>query len=307
MKFTLSSWAIRNPIPPMVLFLVLTVAGAVSYFKLPINNIPNVDIPIVSVAITQPGAAPTEMEGQVTRRVESALTGVLGVKHVSSTISQGHSDTTIIFQLETDFDRAVNDTRDAMAKLREELPGSILEPVISRVDSFGGAALIYSVEAPNLSPEALSEFIDERLSRELLSIQGVAQLERKGGVDHEITITLNPVRLEAYGLTASDISRRLALTTINLPGGRMTVGGTEHTLRTLGGATSVDKLKNLRIALNDNRMVRLSDLGEVTDGGAEARNITKLDGKPAVTFQLYRAKDASDVAMTEKVLSLIHI
>ncbi|MFA6094317.1 MAG: efflux RND transporter permease subunit [Candidatus Paceibacterota bacterium] len=301
MKFTLSSWAIRNPIPPMVLFLILTVAGVVSYFKLPINNTPNVDIPIVSVAITQPGAAPTELEGQVTRRVESALTGVLGVKHVSSTITQSHSDTTVIFQLETDFDRALNDTRDAIAKLREELPGSILEPVISRVDSFGGPALTYSVEAPNLSPEALSEFIDDRLSRELLSLPGVAQLERKGGVDHEITITLNPARLESYNLTASDISRRLALITIDLPGGRITVGGTEHTLRTLGGANSVDKLKNLRIALDNNRMLRLSDLGEVTDGGAEARNITKLDGKPAVTFQLYRAKGASDVAMTEKV------
>lgn len=301
MKFTLSSWAIRNPIPPMVLFLVLTVAGAVSYFKLPINNMPNVDIPIVSVAITQPGAAPTELEGQVTRRVESALTGVQGVKHVSSTISQGRSDTTVMFQLETDFDRALNDTRDAIAKLREELPGSILEPVISRVDSFGGAGLTYSVEAPNLSPEALSEFIDERLSRELLSIPGVAQLERKGGIDHEITITLNPARLESYGLTASDISRRLALTNIDLPGGRITVGGTEHTLRTLGGAISVDKLKNLRIALDNNRMVRLSDLGEVTDGGAEARNVTKLDGKPVVTFQLFRAKDASDVAVAEKV------
>lgn len=301
MKLTLSSWAIRNPTPPIVLFLVLTVAGAVAYGKLPINNLPNVDIPVVSVAITQPGAAPAEMEGQVTRRVESALAGVQGVKHVSSTISQGQSDTRIEFQLETDFDRAVNDTRDAISKLREELPGSILEPVINRVDRAGGAILTYSVEAPNLSPEELSEFIDDRLSRELLSIKGVAKLERKGGVDHEITLTLNPVRLESYGLTASDISRRLALTHIDLPGGRITVGGAEHSIRTLGGTTSVTLLKNLRIALGDNRRVRLSDLGEITDGGAESRNITKLDGKPVVTFQIFRTKDSSEVAVAEQV------
>lgn len=301
MTFTLSSWAIRNPIPPLVLFLLLTMAGVVAYSKLPINNMPNVDIPIVSVTITQPGAAPAELEGQVTRRVERALAGVQGVKHLSSTISQGQSDTMIEFQLETDFDRAVNDTRNVIAKLREELPGSILEPVINRVDKIGGAILIYSVAAPNLSTEALSEFIDERLSRELLSIPGVAALERKGGIDHEITFTLNPARLESYGLTASDISRQLALTHIDLPGGRITVGGTEHSIRTLGSTARISTLKNLRITLHDKRMVRLSDLGDITDGGAQARAITTLDGQPAITFQLFRTQAASEVAVTAKV------
>jgi len=301
MSMPLSTWAIRNPIPPIVLFLVLTVAGLVAFFRLPINNMPSVVVPIVSVAISQPGASATEMETQVTRRVEGAIAGLQGVKHITSNISEGTSVSTIEFQLETDFDRAMNDTRDAISNIRDQLPRSILEPNVQRVEIDGGAILVFSVEAPDMRAEDLSWYIDDTLSRELLAIRGVASVQRSGGIDHEITVTLDAGKLASLGVSAADISRQLALTNIDLPGGRLRVEGTEYALRTLGNVKTVAMLRDTRIALGGGREVRLGDIATITDGGAEVRSITKLDGKPAITFQVFRSKGTSEVTVGDKV------
>lgn len=296
-----STWAIRNPIPPIVLFLVLTVAGLVAYKNLPINNMPAVIVPVVSVQISQPGAAPSEIETQITRKVEGALAGLQGVKHITSNISEGSSTSTIEFQLETNFDRAVNDARDSISNIRDQLPKSILEPQVSRVEIDGGAILIYTLEAPEMRAEDASWFIDDTLSRELLSIRGVASVQPQGGIGHEFTLTLDRNKLLALGVTAADISRQLAQTNIDLPGGRITLSGTEYTLRTLGNVKTIELLRDTRIALTNGREVRLGDLGTLTDGGAEVRSITKLDGKPAITFQIFRSKGASEITVANKV------
>jgi hydrophobe/amphiphile efflux-1 (HAE1) family protein len=301
MSMQLSTWAIKNPIPPIVLFLVLTVAGLYSFFQMPINNLPSVVVPIVSVDISQPGAAAAEVETQITRRVEGAIAGLQGVKNITSTISEGSSSTVIEFHLETNFDRAVNDARDAISNIRDQLPKSILEPNIRRIEVDGGAILIYSVEAPELRPEELSWFIDDTLSRELLSIRGVASVSRQGGQEHEITVTLNPSKLSAFGITAAEISRQLALTNINLPGGRATLSGTEYTIRTLGSAATVKDLQDIQIALQNGRFVKLADIATITEGGAEQRSITRLDGKPAITFSVFRSKGSSEVTVAKKV------
>jgi hydrophobe/amphiphile efflux-1 (HAE1) family protein len=301
MSLQLSTWAIKNPIPPIVLFLVLTVAGLFSFFKMPINNLPSVMVPIVSVDISQPGAAAAEVETQITRRVEGAVAGLQGVKNITSTISEGTSSTVIEFRLETDFDRAVNDTRDAISNIRDQLPKSILEPNIRRIEVEGGPILIYSVEAPELRAEELSWFVDDTLSRELLSIRGVASVSRQGGSEHEITITLNPAKLSALGITAADISRQLAQTNVNLPGGRATLSGTEYTIRTLGSATTVKDIQEIQIALSNNRFIKLSDIASITDGGGEQRSITRLNSKPAITFSIFRSKGSSEVTVAEKV------
>ncbi len=301
MSMPLSTWAIRNPIPPIVLFLVLTVAGLVAFLKLPVNNMPSVVVPIVSVTISQPGASATEMETQVTRRVEGAIAGLQGVKHITSNISEGTSVSTIEFHLETDFDRVMNDTRDAISNIRDQLPRSILEPNVQRVEIDGGAILVFSVEAPEMRTEELSWYIDDTLSRELLSIRGVASVQRSGGISHEVTVTLDAAKLAAFGASAADVSRQLALTNIDLPGGRLRVEGTEYSVRTLGNVKTVEALRDTRIALSGGREVRLGDIATVTDGGAEVRSITKLDGKPAVTFQIFRSKGSSEVTVGDKV------
>lgn len=301
MSMPLSTWAIRNPIPPIVLFLVLTIAGLIAFKLLPINNMPNIVVPIVEIEIMQPGAAATEIETQVTRKVESAVAGLQGVKHIVSIVSEGNSRSTIEFHLETDVDRAVNDTRDAISNIREDLPRSIQDPIVKRIDIEGGAILIYSVEAPEMLQEDLAWFVDDRLSRELLAIRGVAGIARQGGVEHEITLTLDIGSLAAFGISAADISRQLAQTNIDLPGGRITLSGIEYSLRTLGSVNNVELLKETRIALGNGREVKLSDLGTLRSGAAEERSMTRLNGKPVVTFEVYRSKEASEVSVAKAV------
>ncbi|EGY01967.1 Acriflavin resistance protein [Nitrospirillum viridazoti Y2] len=295
MSMPVSTWAIRNPIPPIVLFLALTIAGLIAFFQIPVNSMPSIIVPAVSVTISQPGASPSEMEIQITRRVEGALAGLHGVKHITSTVSEGVSQTTVEFHLGTDFDRATNDAREAVAGIRDQLPRAVQEPQVRREDAEGGALLIFSAHAPEMRAEELTWFIDDTVTRRLLAVSGVAKVARRGGVTHEITVTLDPLRLSAFGVTAADISRQLAQTSADFPGGRLVQAGTEYSLRALGGTPSVAALRDTWIGLGAGRGVRLGDIADVTDGGAEARSITTIDGKPAVTFSVHRAKGASEI------------
>jgi hydrophobe/amphiphile efflux-1 (HAE1) family protein len=299
MALNVSAWAIRKPIPSLVLFVVLTAIGAASFASLPVTRMPNIDLPLVSVTITQDGAAPSELELQVTKRVETAVAGLSGVKHITSNVGDGVSVTSIEFQLETEVDRAVNDVRDAVTKIRTELPQSIEEPLIQRIDIEGMAIATYAASAPSMSPEELSWFIDDRVIRALQSVRGVAQVRREGGVDREIRVSLDPARLQALGVTAADVNRQLRATNVDLAGGRGEVGTQEQSVRTLAGAVTVEQLAATRIVLPGGRQAPLSDLGTVRDGSAEPRIAAKLDGKPIVAFGVYRAKGFSDVVVAD--------
>ncbi|MFC3692718.1 efflux RND transporter permease subunit [Chenggangzhangella methanolivorans] len=301
MALNVSAWAIRKPIPSLVLFVVLVAIGAASFMTLPVTRMPNIDLPLVSVTIMQDGAAPSELELQVTKRVETSVAGLSGVKHITSTVNDGVSVTVIEFQLETSVDRAVNDVRDAVTKIRTELPQSIEEPLIQRIDIEGMPISTYAASAPAMTPEELSWFIDDRVIRQLQSVRGVAQVKREGGVDREVRVSLDPARLQALGITAAEVNAQLRATNVDLAGGRGEVGTQEQSVRTLAGALSVEKLAQTRIVLPGGRQAPLSELGSVRDGSAEPRISARLDGKPIVAFGVYRAKGFSDVVVAAAV------
>ncbi|WP_238121852.1 MULTISPECIES: efflux RND transporter permease subunit [unclassified Xanthobacter] len=305
MALNISAWAIRKPIPTLVMFVILTVLGIVHFRSLPVTQMPNIDVPIVMVTITQTGAAPSELETQVSKKVENSIAGVAGVKHITSSISEGTSVTTIEFYLETQVDRAVNDTRDAVTKIRSELPRSIDEPLIQRVDIEGLPIITLAVSSPSMSTEEISWFVDDTVARALQGVRGVAQVKREGGVDREIRVALDPDRLMALGITAAEVSRQLRATNLDVSGGRGEVGTQEQSIRTLAGAGSVDALGETRIALTNGRYVRLKELGTVTDGAAEPRVFARLDGKGVVAFGVYRAKGYSDVTVYDLVNSAL--
>jgi len=301
MNFQLSSWAIRRPIPTIVLFICLSLAGLVSFLNLPINANPRVDFPIVTVTVVQAGAAPAELETLVTRRVEGAISGLSGIRHITSTIADGASVTTVEFQLEVDPDRATNDVRDAVSQIRSDLPQTIEEPIISRVDVEGGAILYYAVKSPGRSPVDLSWFVDDTVSRELLAVPGVQRVQRLGGVDREIRVDLDPDRLSAFNVTADQVNAQLAQVNVDVPGGRSGIGGREQAIRTLGSAATVAELVATPIALPGGRWTTLSDVAAVSDGSSETRSIARLDGEPVVGFAVFRAKGSSDTVVAEGV------
>lgn len=299
MALNISAWSIRKPIPPLVLFAVLIVLGLVSFRSLPVTQMPNIDVPVVTITIAQAGAAPSELETQVARPVEDAVAGLTGVKHVTTALSDGVAAVMIEFVLETPTDRAVNDVRDAVAKVRSTLPQSIEEPVIQRIDVAGLPILTYAASIPGMSVDQLSWFVDDTVVRALQGVPGIAQVRRIGGVDREIRVDLRPDRLAALGITASEVNDQLRASNIDLAGGRGTVGVQEQSIRTLAGAATVEELAQRRIALPGGRQALLQDLATVTDGGAEPRSFARVDGKPVVAFSLYRAKGLSDVVVAD--------
>ncbi|HEX8902457.1 efflux RND transporter permease subunit [Vitreimonas sp.] len=305
MAWNISAGAIRNPIPPIVLILALLFAGWTAYGRLPINQLPNVDFGGFTVTVAQPGAAPVEMETQITQRIESALTAVEGVKRVTSTISPGVSQTTVEMESGTDLGRAVDDARDAINRIRSELPADITEPVITRIEAAAQPIGYYAVEGQGMTPQDISWFIDNDLQRELLAVPGVSQVQRMGGVDREIRIELDPARMLAYGISADQINNQLRALNVDLPGGQAEVAGQAQSIRTLGGAESVAALADTRITASDGRVVRIGDLGTVTDSASDLQSISRYNGQPVVGFLVLRSRGASEVkvfdAMDERI------
>ena len=205
----ISAWAIKNPIPPIVLFMALTLAGLIAFARMDINQMPDVSFPAAKVEITQPGAAPTEMETQITRKVEAAVASIGNVKSVTSYVSEGTSGTNVEFQLGTPVDRAVNDVRDAVAKIRSDLPEGILEPQVSRIEADGGPIAYFSVEGYDMTLEELSWYTDNTIVKRLQAIEGMASVFRGGGVTREIRVVLDPARMQAQGVTASQVNNVL--------------------------------------------------------------------------------------------------
>ncbi len=296
-----SSWAIRNPIPPLMLFFMLTIAGAISFVTLKINAMPDIAAPLVSVTVAQPGGAPGELETQVTQRIEGAVASIGNVKSIVSFVEEGVSVTNVEFHIGTDVDRAVNDVRDAVSRIRSDLPEDILEPRVQRIDIEGGAIAYVAVRSTAMTLEELSWFVDNTVAKRLTAIPGVAQVSRTGGVSREVRVDLDPARLQALGLTAAQVNAQLRQLNVDVPGGRTEVSGAEQSVRVLGGARSAEALGATRIHVGGGRYVRLADLARVYDGASEQRSVARLDGRQVTSFGLFKARGASDVDVYERM------
>ena len=261
----ISSWCIRNPVFPIVLFVGLMLAGLVSFMGMQVNNIPDIDFPAVTVSVAQPGAAPNEMETQVTQRIESAARGVNGVEEINSSVSEGSSVTNITFQIGVPTDRAVNDVRNAVAQIRSNLPDGILEPQVTRVDANGEPISYIGAQATDMTLEELSWYIDNTIAKRLLGLPGIAAVERVGGVDRVIRVVLDPAALQAQGITAAQVNQQLRQSNMNGAGGRAEIAGSEQSVRVLGNAADAYQLSQTEISLPGGRFVRLADLGTVQD------------------------------------------
>ena len=298
----ISAWCIRNPVPPVVMFVLLLLAGIVSFNRMDVNDQPDIEFPAVQVIVAQPGAAPTELETQVTQRVEAAIRGVSGVDEMSSYVSEGNSRTFVQFAIGTPIDRAYNDVNQAIQQIRSDLPDGILEPQVVRVDIAGGPITYFAVEASDMTLEQLSWFVDNNVAKELLSIPGMSQVSRSGGVDREIRVILDPARMQSYGLTASQVNQQLRQVNVNAAGGRTEIAGSEQAVRVLGNAENAFQLGEMRLSIGDGRTIRLADIARVTDGYAEQRNLAKIRGRQVLSFSIEKAKGASDVTVHDETM-----
>jgi len=297
----MSAWAIRHPVTPVVLFAVLLFMGLVSFYRLPETLNPDISFPGVEVLVSQPGASPQEIETQIMQKIEAAVAGVGNIDNIVSLAIEGQSRVFIEFAIGTPIDRAIADVRDAVAKVRVDLPQGIQEPTITRMDADGNQVAAFAVSSSTLSPEELSWFVDNAISKRLLNIEGVAQVTRGGGVSREIRVELDPARMQALGVTAAQVNLQLRTLNLDSPGGRAQVGGGEQAIRVLGEAGSAHGLGDTQIMLPGGRYARLSDIANVKDSVGEIRSMARLNGRPATTFTLLKAKGTSDVTVMKEV------
>jgi len=301
----ISAWSIRNPVIPMVLFTALLFAGLVSFSRMDVTNNPDVEFPAVVVSIAQPGAAPTEIENQITQRIESALRSISGVNSLQSTASEGNSRTFVEFEVGTDVIEAVNEVETAVDSVRPSLPDGIIEPRVSKVNAVGGPIGYFAVEADDMTIEQLSWFIDDTVAKRLLNVEGMAEVNRNGGVDREIEVILDPAKMQAFGVTASQINSVLRQTNIDAAGGLAEVGGTRQSLRVLGNDETAYELSQRQIQLGGGRTIRLADIATVRDGYSERSSLAELGDQEVVVFSMTRARGASDLAVYEDALAEI--
>jgi multidrug efflux pump subunit AcrB len=294
-----SAWSIRNPVAPLLAFFLLMLMGWQSFNSLPITKFPNIDVPLVAVSVSQSGAAPAEMETQITKEIEDAVAGITGVKKVTSTVTDGLSTTVVEFRMEVPTDKAVQDVKDAVDQIRGDLPGDVEAPIVTRIDVEGQAIMTFAVRAPDMTMEEISWFVDDTVTRALQGRPGIGRVTRIGGADREIRVELDPVKLDSMGVTAQQVSAQIAATNTNLGAGKLSLGTGEQVIRTLGDSGTVELLAETTIALPSGRFVRLTDLGQVVDTYEELRSFTRVDGEPLVSFLVFRSKGASEVSVAE--------
>ena len=296
-----SSWSIRNPTPAILLFIMLTLFGVMSFRAMKIQQFMDIDLPTVTVVAALPGAAPAQMETEVARKIENSVATLQGIKHIYTKVQDGTAIITVEFRLEKPTQEAVDDVRDAVSRIRSDLPGELSDPVISKLNMAGAPILTYTVASSRMDDEALSWFVDNTVSKAILSVRGVGAVARVGGVTREVKVELDPARLLSLNVTAADISRQLRQIQQDASSGRADVGGVEQSVRTIATVQSAAELGAMDIVLSGGRKLRLDQVATVSDSVAEQRSAALLNGAPVVGFEITRSRGAGEVELATQV------
>jgi multidrug efflux pump subunit AcrB len=298
----ISAWSIRNPVVPIVLFAALLLGGIVAFMGMKVQQTPDIEFPMVIVQISQPGAAPSEIENQITQRIESAVRTIAGVDTIQSSTSEGSSSTQVMFKIGTDVNAAVGEVKNAVDQARGGLPDGILEPQVFKAETSSQPIAYFSVVADDMTIEQLSWFIDDTVAKRLLSIPGMAEVGRGGGVSREIAVILHPDKMQALGVTASQINSALRSVNVNAAGGRTEVAGARQSVRVLGNAKNAYDLSQTEISIGGGRTVKLADVADVKDDHSELTSIAKINGRSSITFSIARSRGESDVSVYDAAI-----
>ena len=294
-----SALSIKNPIPAIMLFILLSLAGYLSFRANAVQDFPDIELPIVVVSAQLAGAAPAQLETEVARKIEDAVATLASVKNIYTQILDGEAKVTVEFILEKPIAEAVNDVRDAVARVRADLPGELRDPSVTKASTAGKVVLTFTASSPDgkLDMQDLSWLVDNTVTKRLLNVPGLGAVKRVGGVTREIRVELDSLRMAALKVSAIDVSRRLRQVQQEAPGGRGDVSGAEQSVRTIATVKSAAELAAMAFPLPDGRQVRLDQLADVTDTTSEARSLATQDGKVVVGFEVFRTKGASEVGV----------
>ena len=280
-----------------MLFVLLTVAGFIAFGSMKVQNFPDLDLPTITVNASLPGAAPTQLETDVARKLENALAPLQGLKHITTKVQDGTVSITAEFRMEKPVQEAVDDVRSAIQSVRADLPGELRDPIVQKINLAGTPVLAYTLRSNRMDDEALSWMVDKEITRKLLSLRGVGAVNRVGGVTREVHISLDINRLQALGITAAEVSRQLKQIQQEGSGGRMDLGVGEQAVRTLATVKTAQEVGQIELATSRGAHVRLDQVAKVSDTLAAPRSAASLNGTPVVGFEVVRSKGESEVAV----------
>lgn len=290
-----SAWSIKNPIPGILLFIMLGLAGLMCFHWMKIQQFPDIELPMVTVTAALPSAAPPQLETEVARKIENSIATLQGLKNQYTNIQDGVVTVTAEFQLEKPLQEAVDDVRNAVSQVRSDLPADLRDPIVSKINLSGSPILTYTIQSPRMDEEALSWFVDYDVARAMLKVKGVGAVSRVGGVTRQVDVELDPEKLLALNATATDITRQLRLVQQDASGGQTKIGGSEQSIRTIATVKTAAEIAAMDIALSDGRHIRLDQVANIRDGIAERRSAALLNGHPVIGFEITRSKGASEV------------
>ncbi|QAR32647.1 efflux RND transporter permease subunit [Geovibrio thiophilus] len=300
-----ATWSIQNPIPPILLFMLLTLAGLYGFNKFTIQDLPDIEFPEIEVSLSLPGAVPSQLETEVARKVEDSIAGVSGVRHISTSITEGSVLISVTFVLEKAVSDALIETKDAVERIRSDLPADLESPIVSAARISNDSLMTYAVSSSSLNEEALSWFVDDTLGKIFMSVNGVGRFSRVGGVSREIRIEVDPVKLASLNVTAADVSEAVRRVQLESSGGRINIGQAEQSVRTIATAALASDLNALPVALPDGRYLRLDQAANISDTYAERTEAALLNGRESVAFRIYGSKGANEVKIAEDAALII--
>ena len=296
-----SAWSIRNPIPAILLFFMLGLAGLLCFHWMKVQQFPDIELPMVRVSAALPGAAPPQLETEVARKLENSIATLQGLRNQYTNIQDGMVTITAEFQLEKPLQEAVDDVRNAVSQVRSDLPADLRDPIVSKINLSGSPILTYTIQSPRMDEEALSWFVDYDISRAMLQVKGVGAVSRVGGVTRQVEVELDPEKLLALNATATDVTRQLRLIQQDASGGQTKIGGSEQSIRTIATVKSAQEIATMDIPLSDGRHIRLDQVASIQDGIAERRSAALLNGQSVIGFEITRSKGASEVDVAKGV------
>jgi Cation/multidrug efflux pump len=297
----ISSWSIKNPIPAVLLFILLTLLGTMSFKRMIVQEYPDIELPMVIITTILPGASPDQLENEVARKLENAISNISNIKHIYSVIAKSSVTTIVELQLDKNLSDAMNDIRDTLNRVRSDLPTDITEQHIGKIDTAGRPILTYVVTSPNKDEAAISRWVDNKVFKVLQTVRGVGNVSRIGGVDREIRVEVDPIRMAALNASIADISRQIQRVQQEASGGIAELNGVKQTVRIIGTLETAADIANLEIPLSDGRRIKLNQVADVSDTYSERLSSALLDGESVVAFEVTRAKGASEIDVANKV------
>jgi hydrophobic/amphiphilic exporter-1 (mainly G- bacteria), HAE1 family len=296
--------SVRRPIFATVMILIIVVVGLVGYGKLSIDRFPNVDLPIVSVTTALRGAAPEEIETEVTDRIEEAVNTISSIDELRSTSTEGVSQVFIAFLLSKNVDVAAQEVRDHLATILPDLPQGTEAPVVSKLDPDAAPVLFVAVESKRPIRE-VTELADKKIRQALENVSGVGQVSIVGGRKRQIEVLVDPSRLRSVGLTALDVQRAIVAQNVTAPGGAIETGPRRLVFRVRGRVNTVDAVGDIVVKQADGHPVLVRDVARVVDGEEEAESSALLDGKPAVVLSIRKQSGENSVAVVDALRARI--